>query len=287
MLAASPQFPDGRLPRIAADGRMPMQVYAGGFEPSDTRPRVGLLLAGLGQSDVYSDDASRLLPAGITFAISPYANQPDRLLGDVRARGHEYLVSLPMEPQGYPVNDAGPESLLSGATPTQNMLRLDWALTRFAGYVGATNALDGLRGERFTAAWTQLNPVLDELAARGLLFVDATPLSARTGPWDAGRIPSRSVDVVIDEPAVRVEIERKLQSLEQIARDRGSALGLAGLPRPVTIDRIAAWTNSLAAHGIALAPVSVLVLQAHPPPSGPLPLNSDAALAPTRTNRFR
>jgi polysaccharide deacetylase 2 family uncharacterized protein YibQ len=261
LLTFSPQYPDARLPRIAADGRKPMEVYAGGFELSDTRPRIALLLAGLGQSDVYSDDAARLLPAGVTFALSPYANQPDRLIREIRARGHEFLVSVPMEPQGYPVNDAGPQSLLSGATPTQNMQRLDWALGRFTGYVGATSALDGLRGERFTAASMQFNPVLDTLAARGLLYVDATPANARTAPLDSGHAPTRSVDIVIDEPAVRVEIERKLAALEQIARDRGSAIGLAGLPRPVTIDRIATWANTLAAHGIALAPVSVVVLR--------------------------
>ena len=33
------------LPRIAADGRMPMQVYAAGFDNTTRRPRVGLLLA--------------------------------------------------------------------------------------------------------------------------------------------------------------------------------------------------------------------------------------------------
>src|SRR5262249_39216417 len=30
------------IPRIAADGRMPMQVYAAGFDSSSRRPRVGL-----------------------------------------------------------------------------------------------------------------------------------------------------------------------------------------------------------------------------------------------------
>jgi polysaccharide deacetylase 2 family uncharacterized protein YibQ len=295
LLAPALEYPDARLPRIAADGRKPMEVYAGGFDLADPRPRVGLLLAGLGQSDVYSDDAARLLPAGVTFAVSPYANQPARLLDQIRARGHEFLLSLPMEPQNYPVNDAGPQSLLSGATPLQNQTRLDWALSRFAGYVGCTDALDGLRGERFAATWMQFSPVLQELSTRGLLFIDATPVGARTAQLDNTHAAIRSVDVVIDEPAVRVEIERKLASLEQIARDRGSAIGLAGLPRPVTIDRVAAWVNALSSHGIALAPISVLVLHSttsppvgsaplNPPPQGSLTLD---ALTPTRAAKLR
>ena len=252
-----------------------MRVYAGGFDVADTRPRIALLLAGIGQSNVYSDDASRLLPAAVSFAVSPYAIQPDRLLDDIRARGHEFLLSLPMEPQGSPVNDAGPQSLLSGATPAQNMQRLEWALTRFAGYAGVTNALDGLRGERFTTSASQLAPVLDALSTRGLLYVDAAAIPGRSTSTPSGHLVSRPVDLVIDEPAVRTEIEQKLQRLEQVARDRGSAIGLAGLPRPVTIDRLAAWANGLAARGIALAPVSVLLM----PGSATTAANAGAASA--------
>ena len=39
---------------------------------------------------------------------------------------------------------------------------------------------------------------------------------------------------MIDEPAARVEIDDKLAALERMARDKGSALGLAGAVRPVT-----------------------------------------------------
>jgi polysaccharide deacetylase 2 family uncharacterized protein YibQ len=97
-------------------------------------------------------------------------------------------------------------------------------------------------------------PVLDSLADRGLLYVDTRP-SRQPLP----RVWSHGVDVVIDEPAVRTEIEAKLARLEEIARDKGNALGLAGATRPVTVDRIAAWTNGLAAKGLALAPVSAIV----------------------------
>jgi polysaccharide deacetylase 2 family uncharacterized protein YibQ len=37
-------------------------------------------------------------------------------------------------------------------------------------------------------------------------------------------------------------------------------LGIVSVPRPVTVERIAAWTNTLASKGLALAPVSALVL---------------------------
>ena len=246
------------LPRIAADGRMPSQVYARGFDPADTRPRIGVLLAGVGLNDTESEDAVRALPGAVTFAFSPYATHLDHLLEATRAAGHEFLISLPMEPQGYPLNDAGDHALLTAVTPELNRWRLDWALSRITGYVGATGALGLLRGERFAGS-PQMAPVLASLRDRGLLYVDGRP----------GRPPvpsawSRGVDLVIDEPAVRTEIEAKLAALEQIARDKGSALGLAGATRPITVDRLAAWTNGLAARGFALAPVSAIVVAPRP-----------------------
>ncbi len=56
--------PDNPLPRIATDGRMPMQVYAAGFDQSTRRPRIGLILAGVGLNQADSDAAIRTLPGG-------------------------------------------------------------------------------------------------------------------------------------------------------------------------------------------------------------------------------
>jgi polysaccharide deacetylase 2 family uncharacterized protein YibQ len=51
-----------------------------------------------------------------------------------------------------------------------------------------------------------------------------------------------------------------LDVLTHLAMDKGSALGIAAAPRPVTVERVAAWANALASKGLALAPISALVL---------------------------
>jgi polysaccharide deacetylase 2 family uncharacterized protein YibQ len=66
--------------------------------------------------------------------------------------------------------------------------------------------------------------------------------------------------MIVDDPASRAEIEAKLARLEQIARDNGAALGIAMEPRPVTVDRIAAWTRTVGMRGFVLVPVSALAL---------------------------
>jgi uncharacterized protein len=249
--------PNNPLPRIATDGRMPMQVYAAGFDRSTRRPKVGLLLAGVGLNQADSDAAIRTLPGGITLAFSPYAPNPTKLLAAARLGEHEYLVSLPMEPQGFPINDPGAQAMMANLSPEQNHQRLEWAMSRIAGYVGATGALGTTRGERFVALPDQMNPVLTELAKRGLLYVDARR--------DAAALPiawGRGIDIVIDEPATAAEIDDKLGRLAKLAREKGSALGLATAVRPVTVNRIATWANGLADDGLTLAPLSAL---ARPP----------------------
>jgi hypothetical protein len=245
------------LPRIAADGRMPMQTYAAGFDSTTSRPRVGLIVAGIGGMTADSAAAVQSLQGAVTFAISPYESNLGKLLNSIRSSEHEYLVSVPMEPREFPLNDPGPEALMTNLPSKDNLKRLHWILSRFSGYVGATDALNSLRGERFAAQADQMEAMLGELSERGLLFVDVRPgINALPKAW------GRSVDLVIDDPPTEAGIDAKLAQLAKLAKDSGSALGLATGPRPVTVARIVAWTNGLAEQGLILAPVSAL---AHPP----------------------
>jgi len=274
LLEPSTAFAGGFLPRIGPGGRLPRVEYAAPFAAAaDQQPRVAILLGGIGLATTDSEDAIRELPGAVSLAVSPYAYQPEKLLALARATGHELLLALPLEPERYPIDDPGNRALLTGNLAALNHQRLEWAMTRFTGYVGATGALAGMRGERFAAVPELMHPLLQALAARGLLYVDPRP-GASPPPYVVGR----SVDVLIDDPAVRTEIDAALARLEQVARARGSALGLAGLPRPVTLDRIAAWAATLKDRGLVLAPVSAIV---QPPPAQP-PASVRAAEEETR-----
>ena len=102
------------LPRIAPDGRAPMQAYAAGFDPDRRRPRAALLLAGIGMNAAESDVAIRTLPGrGVARGVA-LCDRCDEAADDrSHRRGHEYLIALPLEPSGYPLSDPGPETLLT------------------------------------------------------------------------------------------------------------------------------------------------------------------------------
>ncbi|HUB12814.1 MAG TPA: divergent polysaccharide deacetylase family protein [Acetobacteraceae bacterium] len=256
LLEPGPGSPSDLLPRIAEDGRRPMQVYAAGFDHSSRRPRIGIVLAGIGLNQADSMKAIHDLPGPVTLAISSYATNPAPLLAAARLAEHEYLLSIPMEPQGFPHNDPGPRALMTSLSVTDNLDRLRWLMAHLQGYVGVTNASDAMRGERFAGMARQMTPVLAEVAHRGLLYVDARP------PADGGQpvepqVWSADVNLVVDEPVDDIDV--KLAQLEQIAHDKGAALGLAGAPTPVAVQHLAAWANGLMDRGLALAPVSALV----------------------------
>jgi uncharacterized protein len=256
LLEPMPGAPSQMLPRIAEDGRRPMQVYAAGFDPTTRRPRIGILLSGIGLNEDDSVRAILDLPGGVTLAISPYATKLAKVLGAARLAGHEYLLSLPMEPEGFPANDPGPRALMSGLSSAENLDRLRWLLAHLTGYVGVTNALGALHGERLAGMPTQMDPILSEVARRGLLYVDARPAGSG-GVATQHHVWSRDVDLVVDAPSSDIDV--KLAQLEEMAHDKGDALGLAGAPTRVTVEHIAAWANGLLSRGLVLAPVSALV----------------------------
>jgi len=246
----------GQMPKIAADGRQPWRAYARPYtEPAD-RPRMAIVLSNLGLNESLTAKAAELLPPSITFAFNPYAPNLRAQIENARMQGHEVLLQLPMEPFDYPVNDPGPNTLLTSLTEQENLRRLDWSLARVPGYVGFTN----LMGAKFTSSPEHMRFLAQHLKQRGLMFVDA-----RTAPRSVGARQMQEAGGVyaignrwIDQQPSGPVIESRLDELERLARGSGIAIGFAQ-PYPITIDRLVNWSKTLGGKSFALAPVSALV----------------------------
>ena len=269
LLEPSAEAPQRMLPRIDQNGRTPAEAYAAKFDPTERHPHVALVIDGIGLDRALSAKVLKDLPSTIDIAFSAYA-VPDAvaaLIDAARKQGRECLVSIPMEPSGFPVVEEGDKMLLTGGIPEQNRLNLEWALSSVQGCVGATAASDGMAGERFAESRQAFGDVLSELEKRGLLYLDPRPGAPPPDNTVTGHALPRVVDVVVDkptspdEPASADTIDKNLATLERIAAEHGSAIGLAGPPRPVLLERLAVWSNGLAAHGVVLAPLTAI-----PPP---------------------
>jgi uncharacterized protein len=246
----------GPLPMVADDGRKAWQVYAGSFDRGDTRPRIAIVIEGLGLATPETQAAIDRLPAAVTLAFNPYATDLPDWLQKARAAHHEVVLAVPMEPVDYPREDPGPQTLLTALTPRQNLDRLEWTLGRAAGYVGLTN----LMGSRFIAAPTELRPILEVLKGRGLLFLEtrAANQSAVAALAQELALPQAVNDRDLDGNLSPAGIDQALVELEPIAR-RNTIAVATGSPYPLTIDRVLAWAGSLEGKGLVLAPLSAVV----------------------------
>jgi polysaccharide deacetylase 2 family uncharacterized protein YibQ len=244
----------GPLPRIGDDGRKPMTAYAAPAQPG--KLRIAIVVSGLGLSAKASQAAIDQLPPQVTLGFAPYAADVSRYAFAARARGHEVLLELPMEPFDFPDSDPGPHTLRAGTEASSNSQRLAWALSRFTGYAGVTNLL----GERLMGDSDALAPLMTELARRGLYFYDNGGAAQSLAPQVAAQAgaPLAQAATQLDTIQTALEIDRKLSDLESMARSNGSAVGSAFL-YPVSVERIAAWARTLSARGFVLVPVSAIV----------------------------
>jgi polysaccharide deacetylase 2 family uncharacterized protein YibQ len=198
------------------------------------------------------------LPAAVTLAFTPYGSDPTKLAERARAQRHEILLQIPMEPFDYPDNDPGPQTLLTTLAPEQNLDRLYWHHSRFQGYAGIANFM----GARFMVNDAVMQPIVREAAKRGLGYFDdgTAPRSVAPSLAAAQMVPFARADVSVDAVPTAVEIDRALAKLEALAKERGTAVGVASA-LPISIERISVWTRGLESRGIMLVPLTTAMLK--------------------------
>jgi polysaccharide deacetylase 2 family uncharacterized protein YibQ len=248
----------GMIPAMS-DGLKPFTAYAGEVDRAKAAkmPVVAIVVGGLGVGAAKTVDAILRLPAAVTLAFTPYGSDPAKLVERARAQRHEILLQIPMEPYDYPDNDPGPQTLLTTLAPEQNVDRLSWHLSRFQGYAGIANFM----GARFVATDTAMAPIVREAAKRGLgYFDDGSARSVAPSLTATQAVPFAKADVAIDAVPTSGEIDRALAKLEELAKERGIAVGVASA-LPISIERISVWSRTLDSHGVLLVPLTTVMLK--------------------------
>jgi uncharacterized protein len=245
----------GPLPKVALDGKRPAEVYA---RPSSHAKaamggpaRIAVLVNGLGLPDAPSSEVLEGLPAPISVAYAAYGRSLQEFVTKARAAGHEVLLQIPLEPNNYPTEDPGPHTLLTTLPPDENLKRLQWLMSRYTGYVGITNHM----GAKFETTREAIAPVLEEVKRRGLLYLDDGSVKGSAGESIAGAIglDYAVANVRLDEGSGG--LAKALAELEILARERGTAIGVAKA-KAATVKQLADWADKLEAKGLVLVPVS-------------------------------
>lgn len=244
----------GRLPVVAADGTRPVDRYARPWSGA-RGTRIAIVIGGLGLSQTGTQRALDKLPEDITLAFAATGNSLFRWMPVARRGGHEILLQVPLEPFDYPDNDPGRLTLVSKDSAADNIKRLHESMARMTNYTGIMNYLGG----RFLADPAALEPVMQEISNRGLLFLDdgssAQSLSATFAKAFGG--PHAFADVMLDQEVSKAAVLKKLDELERIALRKGSAIGVASA-FDESIDAVTEWSRQAQDRGIEIVGVSVL-----------------------------
>lgn len=245
---------DGKIPVIGLDGTRPMDQYARPWSGA-RGTRIAIVVGGLGLSQTGTQRAIRELPGEVTLAFAASGNSLQRWMQEARRAGHEILLQLPLEPFDYPQNDPGPYTLRTDMSEAQNLAELHRAMARITNYTGIVNFMGG----RFLSSADALEPVMRDVASRGLLFLDDASSAQSLSGTIAGAVsaPHAFADLQLDADLSRTAVLKKLDELERIARRNGTAIGIASA-FDESVDAIREWCEEAGTRGIEIVGVASL-----------------------------
>ena len=217
---------------------------------------IAIVVTGLGINEQGSLDAIDKMPDAVSLAFAPYGKTLATTVAAARTAGHEVFLEIPLEPFDYPENDPGPQTLLTGEEPRNNLDKLFWLMARFGGYAGIINTM----GARFSASAADFSPIMEELGARGLGYLDDGSSDRSLAPQLAAgnKVPFAQADLLVDANPSSQSIQEALASLEAEALRNGHAIGTVSA-LPISVASIAEWSQGLEAKGIVLVPASTLM----------------------------
>jgi uncharacterized protein len=223
------------------------------FSVPQGRPLIAVVLDDVGVARNHAELAIDL-PGVITLSFMTYADGVADMAARARAKGHELMLHVPMEPLGHEI-DAGPHALTVGASEGELLKRLSWGLDRFPGYIGINNHM----GSRFTQDERGMQVVLAELKRRNLLFLDSRTIGNTVGDKLAVRmgVPHVMRDVFLDNEMDEAAVIKQLMQAERVAARTGQAIAI-GHPHPATIAAIRAWMPKAEARGFVIVPLSAV-----------------------------
>jgi len=218
-------------------------------------PLLTIIMDDLGRS-THTADLLLSIPQQVTFSILPDEPHAVQVAEMAHAAGREVMLHVPMEPQGYPAVNPGTEALFVKYNDAEIRSYFDQLLAKLP-YVSGTN---NHMGSRFTEDARALAPVMESLQEKGLFFIDSLTTGRSKVPEVAHRygVPTMDRDVFLDNVAEVDAIVREIIRLEGKARRQGMAIGICH-PYPETLEALMKELPALAARGIKVVPVSVLL----------------------------
>jgi uncharacterized protein len=246
------------LALLASAAALPLLLAAGTVRAAapGAIPKIAIIIDDLGYRRAEGLRAVRL-PGPVAVAILPHTRHAAELARAADSGGKEVVLHVPMEAL-EPAALLGPGALLLAQTRTE----LARVLAEDLAAVPLARAVSNHMGSSLTREPERMRWIMEELRSRGpLLFVDSytTAESVGLAIARAAGVPALRRDVFLDAADTIEGVEHEWQRLVARAHERGFALGI-GHPRAATLDLLERVLPNLAAAGVELVPLTVLLL---------------------------
>lgn len=240
--------PEGQPP-VAASNPQPAAPAPGPVHGV----RIALVIDDLGH-DVADLGPLEALKVPVTYSVLPFEEQTPQVVAELRRRGAEILLHLPMEPMHG--QNPGPGALLQGMSDGELKVRTEAALKAVPGVAGVNNHM----GSLLSSEEGPMRSVLEVLAERGLFFLDSRTSAQSVGYKVAVGmgIPAAERQVFLDGETTPEAIHEQFQRLLVLARTKGAAIAI-GHPHPETLAALAREVPKARAAGFEFVPVSYLL----------------------------
>lgn len=215
--------------------------------------RVALVIDDLGRS-VGDVETLGDLRVPLTYAVLPFEERTSEVVAELRRRGAEILLHLPM--QGQDGTNPGSGALTTAMSDEELAAATRAALVAVPGATGVNNHM----GSVLSADDRSMRAVLGVVSAQHLFFVDSRT-SAQSAIYRlaaALEIPAAERHVFLDDDLRPAAIRFQFARLLNLARERGSAVAI-GHPHPATLAVLREQIPRARALGYELVPVSHLL----------------------------
>ncbi len=224
-----------------------------------SRPQITVIIDDLG----YSLSAGRRtikLPGPVVCAVLPRTPRGDLLARLAMQNGKEVLLHLPLQSSTPPAAAVEPGNI----TLDMSRARFTETLAENLDTVPFAIGINGHKGSVLTQQPERMRWLMEEVAARNLLFVDSytTHLSVALATAREAGVPSARRDVFLDSTVTAEHIAVEFSRLKALARAQGSAVAI-GHPHVETLTFLEAELPKLEEQGFELVGIQRLLRERH------------------------
>lgn len=221
----------------------------------NNQPRVAIVIDDLGWDPRTAKLYDRV-SVPLTMALLPERPR-SQMFYERWKHQFEFIIHMPMEPEGYPDDDPGKGALMTTMDREQVREYLKNVFETYPRALGINNHM----GSAFTADRERMSYVMEFLSENDLYYFDSGTSAKSKALEMANRwnVPVIKNQVFLDNRRDPESIHNQLEKLVERAREQGLAVGIGHIQSQKTAQVLARQLPRLEEKGIEFVPLSQMV----------------------------